>query len=71
MTAATWGQLRNALRAEYIYDGFGHQLFRGDGAEWNDRRIAVRSSTVRIGVGCDETVTVTGFHPFLPLKKRA
>lgn len=38
-----------ALRVEYLYDHFGHQLFRGDGAEWNDRRISVRSSTVRIG----------------------
>ena len=37
------------MRAEYLYDDFGNQLFRGDGAEWNDRRIAVRSSTFRIG----------------------
>lgn len=37
------------LRAEYVFDDFGHQLFRGDGAEWNDRRIAVRSSTLRLG----------------------
>jgi outer membrane immunogenic protein len=39
-----------AVRADYIYDDFGHQLVRGDGAEWNDRRIAARSSTLRFGV---------------------
>ena len=38
-----------AVRAEYLYDDFGNQLFRGDAAEWNDRRIAVRSSTFRVG----------------------
>lgn len=38
------------LRAEYLFDDFGHQLFRGDGMEWNDRRIAVHSSTLRLGV---------------------
>jgi outer membrane immunogenic protein len=38
-----------AVRAEYLYDDFGHQLFRGDGAEWNDRRIVVRTSTFRVG----------------------
>lgn len=38
-----------AVRAEYLYDDWGNQLFRGDGPEWNDRRIAVRSSAFRIG----------------------
>jgi opacity protein-like surface antigen len=38
------------VRAEYLYDDFGDQLFRGDGTEWNDRRVAARSSTLRIGV---------------------
>jgi opacity protein-like surface antigen len=38
------------VRAEYLYDDFGHQFFRGDSAEWNDRRIAARTSTLRVGV---------------------
>ncbi|HEX4738178.1 MAG TPA: outer membrane beta-barrel protein [Allosphingosinicella sp.] len=38
-----------SLRAEYVFD-YGHQLYRGDGTEWNDRRIAVRNSSVRLGV---------------------
>jgi outer membrane immunogenic protein len=38
------------MRAEYVFDDFGHQLYRGDGVEWNDRRIGIRNSNVRIGV---------------------
>jgi outer membrane immunogenic protein len=38
---------RISLRAEYVYDDFGHQLYRGDGVEWNDRRIGVHNSDLR------------------------
>jgi outer membrane immunogenic protein len=34
-------------RFEYIYDGFGDQTYRGDGSEWNDRRLSISSNTVR------------------------
>lgn len=36
-----------SLRAEYVYESFGHQLYRGDGTEWNDRLIEVRTSDLR------------------------
>jgi outer membrane immunogenic protein len=39
-----------SVRAEYVYDDYGHQLYRGDGSEWNDRRIAVRNSGLRMAV---------------------
>lgn len=35
------------VRAEYLYDDFGTQLYRGDGTEWNDRRIGLSNSTFR------------------------
>ena len=38
------------VRAEYLYDGYGHQTYAGDGAEWNDRRIALHDSNLRLGV---------------------
>jgi outer membrane immunogenic protein len=37
-------------RAEYIHDDFGNQTYRGDGSEWNDRRIAVNYNTVRAAI---------------------
>jgi outer membrane immunogenic protein len=39
-----------SIRAEYVFDDYGHQLYRGDGTEWNDRRITVRNSALRLGV---------------------
>lgn len=36
------------LRAEYVFDDFGHKTFSGDGVEWNDRRIRVRNSDLRL-----------------------
>ncbi len=38
------------MRAEYVFDDFGHQLYSGDGVEWNDRRIGLRNSNLRLGV---------------------
>jgi opacity protein-like surface antigen len=38
-----------SVRAEYVYDDFGHQTYLGDGQDWNDRRIAVRHSNLRVG----------------------
>jgi outer membrane immunogenic protein len=38
------------VRAEYLYDGYGHQTYAGDGAEWNDRRIGVHDSNVQVGI---------------------
>ena len=38
------------VRAEYLYDGYGHQTYAGDGAEWNDRRISLHDSDLRLGV---------------------
>jgi outer membrane immunogenic protein len=35
------------LRAEYPYDAFGTQLYKGDGSEWNDRRVSRDSSIFR------------------------
>ncbi len=37
------------IRAEYLYDGYGHQTYAGDGAEWNDRRISLHDSNLRVG----------------------
>ena len=39
-----------SVRAEYVYDDYGRQLYRGDGAEWNDRRIRLRNSSLRLAV---------------------
>ena len=39
-----------SARAEYVYDDYGHQLYRGDGTEWNDRSIRVRNSSLRLAV---------------------
>ncbi|HEX5183264.1 MAG TPA: outer membrane beta-barrel protein [Allosphingosinicella sp.] len=39
-----------SVRAEYVFDDYGHQLYRGDGTEWNDRRIGVRNSALRLAV---------------------
>jgi outer membrane immunogenic protein len=39
-----------SVRAEYVFDDYGHQLYRGDGTEWNDRRIGVRNSAVRLAI---------------------
>ena len=39
-----------SLRAEYVFDDYGHQLYRGDGTEWNDRRIALRNSSLRMAL---------------------
>jgi len=39
-----------AIRAEYVYDDFGHQLYRGDGTEWNDRKIAIHDSDIQAAV---------------------
>jgi opacity protein-like surface antigen len=36
------------LRAEYLFDGFGHKTFAGDGGFWNDRRIRLRHSDLRL-----------------------
>jgi outer membrane immunogenic protein len=41
---------RLSIRAEYVFDDFGHQLYRGDGSEWNDRRIAVHNSDLQAAV---------------------
>ena len=38
------------IRAEYLYDGYGTQTYAGDGAEWNDRRISLHDSNLRVGV---------------------
>jgi len=38
---------RLSVRAEYVFDDFGHQLYRGDGVEWNDRRISVHNSDLQ------------------------
>jgi outer membrane immunogenic protein len=38
------------VRAEYLFDDYGHPLYRGDGAEWNDRRIGVQNHNLRVGV---------------------
>ncbi len=38
------------VRAEYLFDGYGHQTYSGDGAEWNDRRISLHDSNLRVGV---------------------
>jgi outer membrane immunogenic protein len=38
------------IRAEYLYDGYGHQTYAGEGPEWNDRRIGVHDSDLRVGV---------------------
>lgn len=37
-----------SVRAEYVYDDFGSQLYRGDGVEWNDRRVDLSNSTLRV-----------------------
>ncbi len=39
-----------SMRAEYLFDDYGAHLFPGDGAEWNDRRISVKNSNLRVGV---------------------
>jgi outer membrane immunogenic protein len=39
-----------SVRAEYVYDDYGRQLYRGDGAEWNDRSIRLRNSSLRLAV---------------------
>jgi opacity protein-like surface antigen len=39
-----------SARLEYLYDGFGGQTYKGDGAEWADRRISVSDNTLRAGV---------------------
>ncbi|HEY3800218.1 MAG TPA: outer membrane beta-barrel protein [Caulobacteraceae bacterium] len=36
------------LRAEYLYDDYGSQLYAGDGAEWNDRVIHLTNSNIRV-----------------------
>lgn len=41
---------RLSVRAEYVFDDFGHQLYRGDGTEWNDRRIRVHNSDAQVAV---------------------
>ena len=38
------------IRAEYLFDDYGHQTYAGDGAEWNDRSISLHDSNVRVGV---------------------
>ncbi|MGA0599769.1 outer membrane protein [Caulobacter sp. KR2-114] len=37
-------------RAEYLYDGFGGQTYKGDGAEWADRRVSLSENTLRAGI---------------------
>jgi outer membrane immunogenic protein len=37
-------------RLEYIYDGFGDQTYRGDGMEWNDRKLSISNNTVRAAI---------------------
>jgi outer membrane immunogenic protein len=39
-----------SVRAEYVFDDFGRQLYRGDGSEWNDRRISVHNSDLQAAV---------------------
>ncbi len=38
------------LRAEYVFEDFGSQTYKGDGVEWNDRSISVRNNTLRVAV---------------------
>lgn len=38
------------VRVEYLFDDYGHQLYAGDGVEWNDRRIDVQNHDLRVGV---------------------
>jgi outer membrane immunogenic protein len=39
-----------SVRAEYLYEDFGHAYYAGEAPEWNDRRISVRNSAVRVAV---------------------
>lgn len=38
------------LRAEYLFEDFGDTTYKGQAPEWNDRRISVRNSALRIAV---------------------
>jgi|SRR6185312_534498 outer membrane immunogenic protein len=38
------------LRAEYLFEDFGHTTYAGEAPEWNDRSIGVRNSALRVAV---------------------
>jgi len=38
------------LRAEYLFEDFGHTTYAGEAPEWNDRSIRVRNSALRVAV---------------------
>jgi outer membrane immunogenic protein len=37
-------------RAEFVYDDFGSEIYPGQSPEWNDRRISIGKSTVRVAL---------------------
>jgi opacity protein-like surface antigen len=39
------------VRAEFVFDDYGNQTYPGAAPEWNDRRISVIDSTLRVAVG--------------------
>jgi outer membrane immunogenic protein len=39
------------VRGEYVFDDYGSGTWKGDGAEWNDRRISLNDNLVRAAVG--------------------
>jgi outer membrane immunogenic protein len=38
------------VRAEYVFDDFGNETYPGEAPEWNDRRISIVDSAVRVAV---------------------
>ena len=38
------------IRAEYLFEDFGNTTYKGQAPEWNDRRISVRNSALRVAV---------------------
>ena len=39
------------LRGEYVFDDYGSGIWKGDGAEWNDRRISLNDNLLRAAIG--------------------
>ncbi|HEX4024420.1 MAG TPA: outer membrane beta-barrel protein [Steroidobacteraceae bacterium] len=39
------------VRGEYLYEDFGNQTWSGQAPEWNDRRISLNDSQLRLAVG--------------------
>ena len=39
------------VRGEYLYEDFGNQTWSGQAPEWNDRRISLNNSQLRLAVG--------------------